>query len=185
MEFNYYLITDPQYYTNDTNKFEQKLRLALESKRVNIACFRDKTSANAKELATVFIKVCKEYKIKNIFINQNINLAKELNYDGVHLTSTQFDKIKEAKNTGLKTIISCHTFKEIEKAMQLNSDMLTYSPIFFSPNKGEPKGIEKLQEAVEKFDIDIIALGGIIDKEHVKEIEHTKAKGFASIRYFI
>ena len=121
MPFNYYLITDPQYYSNNVKVFEQKLRVALETKRVDIACFRDKTSSNTKELATVFINTCKEYHIKNIFINQNINLAKELNYDGVHLTSTQFDKIEEAKNTGLKTIISCHTYEEIEKAIELQA----------------------------------------------------------------
>ena len=180
-----YLITDPQYYTNDLIKFEKKLKLVLESKDIDYACFRDKTSSNIKELAQLFIKVCKAYKIKNIFINQEIILAYELNYDGVHLTSKQFDKIEEVKNFGLKTIISCHTFKEIEKAIELNADMVTYSPIFFTPNKGKPKGIEKLYEAVDRYDIDIIALGGIIDEEHIEEIQRTKAKGFASIRYFI
>lgn len=185
MSFNYYLITDPQYYSNDIKVFKQKLRERLKNKRVDIACFRDKTSSNTKELAKVFIKICKEYHIKNIFINQNFEWAKELNFDGVHLTSTQFDKITEAKDSGLKTIISCHTFDEIEKAIELSSDMITYSPIFFSPNKGKPKGIEKLKEAVDKFDINIIALGGIINEEQIEQIRETKANGFASIRYFI
>ena len=63
--------------------------------------------------------------------------------------------------------------------------MVTYSPIFFSPNKGEPKGLEKLKEAVDTFDIDIIALGGIIDEKHIEQIKETNAKGFASIRYFV
>jgi len=30
----------------------------------------------------------------------------------------------------------------------------------------------------------IIALGGIIDNNHIKSIKETKAYGFASIRYF-
>ena len=107
------------------------------------------------------------------------------NFDGIHLTSLQFDKIEKAKEAGLKTIISCHTFEEIEKAVQLKADMVTYSPIFFTPNKGEPKGIEKLCEAVEKYDIDIIALGGIIGENDIEEVKDSGAKGFASIRYFI
>ncbi len=184
-DFNYYLITDPEYYTNDIKIFEEKLRAVLENKRVDYACFRDKTSENIEELAQVFIKVCKEYKIKNIFINQEIEIAKELNFDGVHLTSQQFDKISEAKRLGLKTIISCHSFEEIEKAIELQSDMVTYSPIFFTPNKGEPKGIEELYEAVNNYDIHIIALGGIIDEKHIQLVKITKASGFASIRYFI
>ena len=184
-DFNYYLITDPSYYTNDTKQFEEKLMPILKSKRVDIACFRDKTSSNIQELAKVFINTCKKHDIKNIFINQNMQIAKELNFDGVHLTSLQFDKIQEAKELGLKIIISCHTFEEIQKAINLKVDKVTYSPIFFSPNKGEPKGIEKLQEAVDRFDIDIIALGGIISEVQIKQIEQTNAKGFASIRYFI
>ena len=184
-DFNYYLISDPSYYSNDKETFEEKLRGVLQNKRVDTACFRDKTSSNTKELAQLFISICKEYNIKNIFINQNITLAKELNYNGIHLTSKQFDKINEAKELGLKTIISCHSFEDIEKAIKLKADMVTYSPIFFSPNKGEPKGIEKLEEVTRKYDIDIIALGGIISDEQVEKIQKTEAKGFASIRYFI
>ena len=120
-----------------------------------------------------------------IFINQNLELAIKLNFDGVHLTSQQFDKIKQAKEVGLKTIISCHTFEEVDKAISLGANRVTYSPIFYTPNKGEPKGIEKLCEAVEKYDIDIIALGGIISKEDIDEVKDSGAKGFASIRYFV
>jgi len=183
--FTYYLITDPISYTNDLEKFEQKLQTVLETKHVDMACFRDKTSQNIKDLAKVFINTCKKYNIKDIYINQNIEIAKQLNFDGIHLTSSQFEHIKEAKSFGLKTIISCHNYKEIEKAIIMKSDMVTYSPIFFTPNKGEPKGIDALNEVTEKFDIDIIALGGIISNTQIKQIQKTKAKGFASIRYFI
>ena len=183
--FNYYLITDPTYYTNDLKKFEEKLKNVLTNKRVDITCFRDKTSSNINELAKVFIKVCKEYKIQNIFLNQNIHLAKELNYDGVQLTSIQFDEIHSAKQQGLKTIISCHTFRDMEEAVRLKPDMVTFSPIFETPNKGEPKGIELLKVAQNDYDIDIIALGGIIGEEQIKKIKDSKVKGFASIRYFI
>ena len=180
-----YLITDPHFYSSDIKVFEEKLNHVLKNNRVDIACFRDKSSSNIKELATLFIDTCRKHGIENIFINQKLDLAQSLNYDGIHLTSNQFNKIQEAKEAGLKTIISCHTFEEIKKAMKLEANMVTYSPIFFTPNKGEPKGIEKLFEATDKFAIDIIALGGIISDIQVKEIERTKAKGFASIRYFI
>lgn len=183
--FNYYLITDPTYYSNNVKQFEDTLTTVLKNKRVDSVCFRDKTSDNIDELAQTFIHVCKAQKIENIFINQNLELAKKLNFDGVHLTSMQFDKIHEAKESGLKTIISCHTFEEIQKAVTLNCDTVTYSPIFLTPNKGLPKGIKKLKDAVDSFDIDIIALGGIISNTQIQQIQQTQAKGFASIRYFI
>jgi thiamine-phosphate pyrophosphorylase len=46
--------------------------------------------------------------------------------------------------------------------------------------------VDKLNEVIEKFpNLKIFALGGIIQNEQIKEIEKTKAYGFASIRYFI
>ncbi len=180
-----YLITDPKYYTNNTTLFEKKLAISLKQK-IDIACFRDKTSTNVEELAQVFISTCKKEKINKYLINTNISLAKKLNATGVHLNSTQFDKIGEAKELGLYVIISCHNEDEIKKAIEKEADAITYSPIFSTPNKGEPKGVENLKNMILKYpQIDIIALGGIIDNNEVNLIKSTKAYGFASIRYFI
>lgn len=85
---------------------------------------------------------------------------------------------------GLFVIISTHTQKEVLRAQMLGADALTYSPIFASPNKGEPKGVEDLRELLEICSIKVFALGGIVTQEHIAAIEETKAYGFASIRYF-
>jgi thiamine-phosphate pyrophosphorylase len=188
MNYNlkYYLITDPKYYTNDIVLFEKNLRHTLENKKVDIACFRDKQSENYEELAKIFIKTCKEFNIKEILLNTHYELAFKLNATGVHLNSTQFDEIQIAKDLNLNVIISCHSFEDIKKAKSLKCNAVTFSPIFPTPNKGEPKGILKLQEAINLYkDINIIALGGIINQEQIKQIEKTKAYAFASIRYFI
>ena len=169
-EFNYYLITDPNYYTNDIKLFEKKLNEVLGSKRVDMACFRDKSSQNYEELANVFIKTCKKFNIKKILLNENLELAKKLKC-GIHLTSTQFEKIKEAKEANLFTIISCHNEKEIELAIKNSSDAITYSPIFYTPNKGEAKGLEEVKKISKKYDIKIIALGGIVNEEQIKKIK--------------
>ncbi len=165
--------------------FEKKLRRVLEVKKVDIACFRDKTSENFKELAKVFVKICKEFNIDKILINENYKLAKKLKATGVHLTSTQFNKIQKAKDLDLYTIISCHNYKDIENAQKQHINAITYSPIFHSPKKGEAKGMAKLRETIRVYeDLDIIALGGIIDEAHIAQISKTRAYGFASIRYF-
>ena len=181
-----YLITDPKYYTNDEKKFEEILINVLDKQQIEIACFRDKESSNFEELAKVFIKICKEKNIKEILLNGNYLLAYELNATGVHLTSTQFDDILKAKELGLYVIISCHTFEDIQKAIDYKADAVTYSPIFETPNKGTPKGIEVLKEAIDKYNnINIIALGGIINEKQIEQISKTKAYGIASIRYFV
>lgn len=184
-EFVSYLITDPKYYTNDPKRFREKLIKTLNDSKVDMACFRDKESSNFEELATIFVQTCKDFGIETILINSDFELASKLDATGVHLTSTQFDKIREAKDKNLYVIISCHSFDEIKKAQNLHANAVTFSPIFDTPNKGQAKGINLLKEATHLYDIDIIALGGIVNDEEIKKIKQAKAKGFASIRYFI
>ncbi len=181
-----YLITDPKYYSSNKTIFEEKLRSVLALKEIDIICFRDKTSNNFEELATIFVAVSKEFNIENILINSNYKLAKKLNINGVHLTSTQFHEIQKAKNLGLDIIISCHNEEEILKAQKQNISTITYSPIFETPNKGQEKGIKKLEEIVQSYkNLNIIALGGILEEDQVKQIKKIQAYGFASIRYFV
>ncbi|WP_228711970.1 thiamine phosphate synthase [Halarcobacter ebronensis] len=181
-----YLITDPTYYTSNEELFKKNLQEVLTNKRVDMACFRDKESANCNELAKIFVETCKEFNVDKILLNENIVLASQLEADGVHLTSNQFDKIKEAKNLDLYTIISCHDYKELDNAQKLHVNAVTYSPIFITPNKGEPKGVSRLKEVVRLYeDLDIIALGGVVSEAQIKEISKSGAYGFASIRYFV
>lgn len=181
----YYLITDPKYYSSNLKIFESTLHKAIKLYDPDILCFRDKSSFNIEELISSFVMVCKENKINNIFINTYIHLAKKYNAKGVHLTSTQFDEIKVAKELGLEVIISCHNDEDIENAINQKADAITYSPIFETPNKGEPKGLEELERVIKKYDIDIIALGGIVSGAQINELSTINSYGFASIRYYV
>ena len=182
----YYLITDPKYYSNDIKIFKEYLKKILEKNKVDIICFRDKESKNFEKLALAFAEVCKSFNIQNILINGNYKLAKKLKVNGVHLNSTQFEEISKAKSLNLFVIISCHNTEDIQKAQKAQADAITYSPVFETPNKGKPLGIDKFKEVVTLYkDIRIIALGGIINNIQVKQIDKTKAYAFASIRYFI
>jgi thiamine-phosphate pyrophosphorylase len=180
-----YLITDPKYYTNNPATFTQKLQTVLDLQHIDMICFRDKVSTNFEQLATIFKDITTKYNIKKVLINSNIDLAVKLGFSGVHLTSSQFHKIKEAKDKKLFVIVSCHSLDDILLAQTQKANMVTYSPIFQTPNKGKPKGCEDLANIVSKVDIPIIALGGIIDSKQIDKIEQTKAYGFASIRYFL
>jgi thiamine-phosphate pyrophosphorylase len=181
-----YLITDPKYYSNDKESFKDNLTKVLKNHKIDLACFRDKESSNFKELAMIFIETCKKFNVEKILLNGNYLLSHELKANGVHLTSTQFNKIEEAKKLALYVVISCHSLSDIQIALDNKADAISFSPIFETPNKGEPKGITALEEAVNTFkDINIFALGGIINENQIEQISKTKAYGFASIRYFV
>ncbi|MDY0117124.1 MAG: thiamine phosphate synthase, partial [Sulfurimonadaceae bacterium] len=158
-----YLITSPEFYTQEAQQFEQILRGQLRMHSPDYALYRDKQNPNVKELAGNFISVCREFVSLVSIIHTDATLAHELGAHGVHFGSKDFDKIKHAKELGLYVIISTHNEAEIEKAIEEGADAITYSPIFETPNKGEPKGIEALQHVIKKYPIKIFALGGIVE----------------------
>lgn len=179
-----YLITDPSYYGSRPDSLESALHAVFSQNLPDFALFRDKQSADYATLASIFIRICRKHAVPNVLLHGDYALAESLGADGVHLTSTQFDEIAEAKSLGLYVVISTHTHKEAFKAQELGADAITYSPIFFSPDKGEPKGLEDLKEIVAKIKIPIFALGGITAQEQINAVEKCGAYGFASIRYF-
>lgn len=178
-----FLITSPEYYTHNTTTFREKLFYVLEQHKPYAAIYRDKENPNYKALAEIFLEVCHELGVK-AYLHADVALASSLKADGVHLTSSQFDAIKKAREAGLLCGISAHTIDDLKRAELLGANYATYSPIFASPNKGEPKGIEALKEAVERTYMPVVALGGIVEAWHVEEVAKTGAYGFAAIRYF-
>lgn len=186
MQLSSYLITDPYFYTSDPDTFRSTLFKSFDYFRPNYVCFRDKTSTNQEQLAKILIECCQAYQIENSFINGDIALALSVKAKGVHLRSSQLNEIGFAKEQGLVVTASCHNALEIEKSFLLGADFVTYSPIFASPNKGTPLGVEALQRIVEQSSgKKIIALGGIISQKEVDEIQKTNAFGFASIRFWL
>ncbi|MDD5156886.1 thiamine phosphate synthase [Sulfurimonas sp.] len=180
-----YLITSQELYTNDTAIFSTTLQVKLTKYLPEYVLFRDKENPNYDLLAIEFIRICNQFNSVKSFIHQDIDLAKKLNATGVHLNSKQFGEISYAKSLGLEVIISTHSHNEVLEAQQLGADAVTYSPIFVSPNKGEPKGLDDLIGLLSKCNIKIFALGGVVNKSQVDILQETNAYGFASIRYFL
>ncbi len=117
-------------------------------------------------------------------LHGEVMLAKRLKADGVHLRSDQFDQILTAKRAKLFTVISCHSIEEVKRAQKLGADAVTYSPIFATPGKGKPLGVERLKYLLKRVKIKVIALGGIVGEKQLEALERVRPYGFASIRYF-
>ena len=180
-----YLITDPKFYTDDDGSFEKKLTAVLQQHTPDFVLFRDKSTLHYDLQAKCFLETCLQFPKAKPLLHGDVALAKSLGAYGVHLTSLQFEEIQTAKMSGLFVVISCHTEAEVLCAEKSGADAVTYSPIFSTPNKGEPKGLAELQRMVDKISLPIIALGGITTSEQVKAVEETGCFGFASIRYFV
>ena len=178
-----YLITDPSYY-DTKEQFRRYLSTIYKNKKVDYACFRDKENQNFIEYAEDFLKISKQFGVEKTLLNTHLKLAKRLGFFGVHLTSTQFNKLSIAKEKNLFTVVSTHSLADIKEVKKL-ADAITFSPIFKTPNKGRVKGVDELKKAVDlAYPTKCFALGGIVTKKHIKECENMGAYGFASIRYF-
>ncbi len=182
---NAYLITDPSYYGDTPESVAEATEEMLGIHRPEFACFRDKQTPRYAELAAAFVAAAKEAGCCTVLLHSDPALAKALGADGVHLTSRQLGEIAVAKAMGLYVVASCHSLEEIRTAAREGADAVTYSPVFASPGKGIPKGLEDLKETVGKIGLNIFALGGITTPEQVGQVAATGVYGFASIRYFV
>ena len=175
-----YAITDPQTLNFQTLEDDIK-RFAIKA---DMIVYRDKSNEYYTRDVKNFLIEARNHSFSKILLHTDYKLAHKLKVEGVHLKSTQFNDIEKSKALGLFVVISSHTLEDAIEAQLLGADMITLSPIFNSPNKGEPIGLKVLNHVVSLLSLPVIALGGIISEEQIDSCEKNGAKGFASIRYF-
>ena len=111
-----------------------------------------------------------------ILVNERADIAVAAGADGVHLPSAA----PRRTLPGLLVARSCHTLDEVRSA---NADFVTLSPVFESPGKGKPLGIDLLREAC-TLGKPVFALGGITE-ENAPSCVEAGAAGIAGIRLFM
>ena len=183
MPFFAYLITDAHYGCPTPGAFAKKLDDIFRAYAVDYALYRDKENPDYTRFAAAFVDVCQAHGVRAM-LHRDVALALALGADGVHLTSAQFGAVAQAKADGLFTVVSTHSPVEVAHAAAEGADAATYSPIFASPGKGAPKGLDDLNETAGRIGLPIIALGGITGAEEISAVRAAGAAGFASIRYF-
>jgi len=176
-----YAITDPS--TLRSGHFREDLERMAE-RGATMLLYRDKRNPEYARFAEGFVAVARELPFEKILLHNEPELARRLGVDGVHLASNRIDLIPAAKRFGLNCVVSTHTLAEAQKAQELGAEMITLSPLFPSPGKGEALGSERFAAMLRQIEIPVIALGGIVDEESIAKALETGAAGFASIRYF-
>nr|WP_232817682.1 thiamine phosphate synthase [Helicobacter burdigaliensis] len=178
-------MSDPNLYPKEPKEFYSFYNRILDTKKVDFACYRDKSGQYDPKLLEIFLKLNENYKIPSL-INSDYDLALKFCFAGLHCNSMQMDLIEKSRKKNLITFFSAHSEKEVQEAYKKGANAIALSPIFHSPNKGEPLGIGDLERIVKNNpNINIIALGGIVSIEQIQKISHIPLFAFASIRYFI
>ncbi|MDR2342861.1 MAG: thiamine phosphate synthase [Campylobacteraceae bacterium] len=179
-----YLITDPQFYTKKSDFITTKLYEVSKKHKIDYACLRDKEVQNYKSLAKTFIITCNALDIKPI-LHTFWREAVDFGSWGVHFAANDFNNIPLAKVQNLFVVASTHSLEEANEAVLLGADLITVSPVFYTPNKNKPLGLEKLKEITDKIPNKCIALGGILESSQIQMCKDAGAVGYASIRYFL
>ncbi len=120
-----------------------------------------------------------------LIINDYVDLAIEIDADGVHVGNSDMSALKAREKLGLSKIIgvSIENMEDLEDANKLPVSYVAASAIFPSSTKLDCKtfwGIDGLKIVVEKSTHPVIAIGGI-GPQHIAEIFNTGAKGVAVV----
>jgi thiamine-phosphate pyrophosphorylase len=121
-----------------------------------------------------------------ILVNDRADIALAAKANGVHLTAATSLSARVIRGAFPKNFIvgiSAHSIEAAKNAQAESADFATFSPIFQSPGKGEPKGIKNLKKVCERLkSFPIIALGGI-NETNWRAVVEAGASGFAAIRF--
>ncbi|MCM3726967.1 thiamine phosphate synthase [Neobacillus cucumis] len=138
---------------------------------VTIFQFREKgkgalTGAEKHELASQLQSICKEHQIPFI-VNDDIELAIELDADGVHIgqedepVKVVRERIGDSKILG----VSVHTPEEAETALNDGADYFGIGPIYPTSSKDDAKPVRGTEviEILRKqgYTIPMVGIGGI------------------------
>ena len=98
-------------------------------------------------------------------VNDRLDLAIALGADGVHLgrRSVSVADARALLPPGTWISVACHAVGDVVRAAGEGADAALLSPIFASPGKGPPLGVEAIREARDAVgeDILLVALGGV------------------------
>ncbi|MCF7908098.1 MAG: thiamine phosphate synthase [Candidatus Omnitrophica bacterium] len=182
--YNLYLVTGEQ--RSATKKTLEVVRLAING-GANIIQLRDKNMARS-ELVSLGKKLSTLAKSKNIvfIVNDDPDLAAELDADGVHLGQTDIEKYsveKTRKLIGRNKIIglSTHSLEQIEQANKLDINYIAFGPLFETKTKNYSIGTRDLTKALSLSKFPLVCIGGI-NSNNIEEVLKLGATNIAMIR---
>ncbi len=179
------------YVITDTNLMDQqdiveKVSLALEG-GAKIVQFRDKINSSQTKLmlAKKLRHLCTETDALFI-INDDIDLAKTVAADGVHIGKEDRDIEVARKTLGNQAIIGVSCYNDIARAQEMQekgANYVAFGRFFSSQTKpsAPPADLETLAIAKQSLNIPIVAIGGV-DESNAQSLITAGADSVAVIQ---
>ncbi|MGH9629272.1 MAG: thiamine phosphate synthase [Bryobacteraceae bacterium] len=120
-----------------------------------------------------------------ILVNERTDVALAAGAHGVHLPSESLSPtlIRPLLPDGSVIAVSCHTLSDVERAEAEGADFVVLGPVFETPGKGRPLGLEAFGQIAKSAGVPVFALGGIT-VENAGACIRAGAAGVAAIRMF-
>lgn len=177
-----YAVTDRSWLGKQTlyNQVEQALKggatfIQLREKKLE----EKKFFSEALELK----ELCKKYHVPFV-INDNVELAKKVNADGVHVGQSDMGAKEVRKILGEDKIIgvSVGTVEEALLAQSEGADYLGVGAVFHTGTKSDADAVsyDTLKAICAAVTIPVVAIGGIT-KENVEKLKESGIAGIAVV----
>lgn len=133
---------------------------------VSVLQYRDKQPVDAVYLAGALKELCHAHNIPFI-INDQLELAKHIGADGVHIGQQDSELTYARELLGSKVIIGVSCYDSVDlaiQAQQLSADYVAFGRFFPSSSKplAAAAHIATLQQAKQAIKVPIVAIGGIL-----------------------
>ena len=158
-----YAVTD-RHWTKNQTLYEQVRDVLIGGATCLQLREKDLDEESFYKEAKEIKKLCHLFDVPFI-INDNVELAKEIDADGVHVGQDDMACAKAREILGPDKIIgvSAHTVEEAEIAKEQGADYLGVGAIFPTSSKDDAEvlGLDRLKEITNAVDLPMVAIGGI------------------------
>lgn len=180
-----YAITDSKYSLGNENLFFRQVEDALAGGATSLQ-LREKSLEKSRflERAQKLKNICQKFKVP-LIINDDVDIAKKIDADGVHIGQDDMSIIEAKEILGNKKIIGVSVFnaKEAFEAESRGASYLGVGSIFKTISKPDAKmvKISDLKEICKIVKIPVVAIGGI-NKDNILKLRNSGVSGVALIR---
>lgn len=183
IDYSLYLCTNSEI--NNHYTIDECVKQAIEG-GVTIVQVREKNKSYNEflKIATSIKKITDTYKVP-LIINDNIEIAKEIDADGIHIGQNDISCSQARKLIGNKKIIgvTVANIEEAKKAIKDGANYLGVGAVFKSITKSDASvvGINELKRICQFSSIPVVVIGGI-NKNTIPLLKNIKIEGYAMIR---
>lgn len=172
-------------FPDESERFFALVRVAVRFKLPLIQIRERKLSANNLYLLAKSVMRLTSGSHTRVLINDRSDIAIAVGAEGVHLPAkaVSVESVRQFVPDNFLIGVSVHSIVEISALRDRGADFAMLAPVFSTPGKGRPLGLEGFRTIVKAHpELPILGLGGI-DASNYRSILDAGGAGFAAIRF--